>query len=80
MFDTPRLAPFALDWTFRRYLNYLHILFVALLMQRAVDGCGCGPIECGQERLNRDMRAGAVPVGRSHVYMARMSERPSARL
>jgi choline dehydrogenase-like flavoprotein len=133
MFGTPRLASFALDWVFRRYLIYPRIPYVVLPnaagiypldfngeqapnpesrvllaretdrygvprlkidwraseldwltlsgmlreLRRAVEGSGCGTIEYGEERLDQESRASALPLGGHHMGTTRMSESPT---
>jgi len=73
-YGVPRLK---IDWRASE-LDLLTLSRMLRELRRVVEACGCGTIEYDKERLNRDMRAGAVPVGRPHIGTARMSERPSA--
>ena len=47
-------------------------------LRRAVESCGCGTIEYGEESLDQDAQAGVVPVGGHHIGTARMTESPSS--
>jgi hypothetical protein len=72
-YGVPRLK---IDWRTSE-LDRLTLSGMLRELERAVEGCGCGTIECEEARLNQGAHD-IAPLGGHHIGTTRMSENPNA--